>query len=96
MTMKRAYPSPPARLLAPFELHDRIKNVLSEQCPFYDMQRLPKTLKFRARVTESRARRIGKSGEQQYVAYRIVIPIQIARELDLKHDDLVDVIITRS
>jgi len=60
------------------------------------MQRLPKTLKFVARVTESRARRVGKSGEQQYVAYRIVIPIQIARELDLKHDDLVEVTITRS
>lgn len=59
------------------------------------MQQLPKTFKFVARVTESRARRIGKRGEQQYVAYRIVIPIQIARELDLKQDDLVDVIITR-
>ena len=60
------------------------------------MQRLPKAFKFRARVTESRARRVGKRGEQQYVAYRIVIPIQVARELDLKQDDLVDVIITRS
>ena len=60
------------------------------------MQRLPKTLKFVARVKESRARRIGKEGEQQYVAYRIVIPIQIARQLDLKQDDLVEVTITRS
>jgi len=60
------------------------------------MQRLPKTFKFRARVTESRARRVGKSGEQQYVAYRIVIPVKVARELDLKHDDLVEVTITRS
>jgi len=59
------------------------------------MQRLPKTFKFVARVTESRARRVGKEGEQQYVAYRIVIPIQIARELDLKQDDMVEVTVTR-
>jgi len=59
------------------------------------MQRLPKKFKFVARVTESRARRVGKEGEQQYVAYRIVIPIQIARELDLKQDDMVEVTVTR-
>ena len=60
------------------------------------MQKLPKTLKFMARVTESKARRIGKEGEQQYVAYRIVIPVKVARELDLKQDDVVEVTITRS
>jgi len=59
------------------------------------MQKLPKTLKFMARVTESRARRVGKRGEQQYVAYRIVIPIEVARELHLKQDDIVEVTITR-